>query len=335
MSTPLLPRLQRLLTEDQQPPPAYLHKLDSAEQADLTARIEKRLDAENDGLFTAVGFVSSLLPTTLKIRVAETMLGPRATARMTAFVPERHAIAVAQGLKTGFLAEVAHHLQPAQVVSILEGSPDRLLLDVGRTLLRQGQYELLAAFADHLSLPKLKVLAEQLGSPQDVVHIAQFMRDRPRLIRAAVQFSDPYLLRLMQGIAHHNAYDIAALVGQSMHTARQVTILRQLAPAEAARLAAHYRPEIMAQLVALIDVEMAVNIALLLDGPVLGQLFNSLPAAQINRVLPYVSREQIIASLPFVNLKRVEALWSAFQPGVQELLRHMSQVYPPLNDVMP
>lgn len=334
MATPLLSRLQHLLADDHQPLPAYLSKLDSAEQADLAARIERRLDAESDALFSAVGFVSSLLPTALKVRVAETMLGPRATARMTAFVPERHAIAVAQGLKTSFLAEVAHHLQPAQVVSILEGSPDRLLLDVGRILLRQGQYELLAAFADHLSPPKLKVLAEQLGAPQDVVHIAQFMRDQPRLIRAAVQFSDPYLLRLMQGIAHHNAYDIAALVGQSMHITRQVTILRQLAPAEAARLAAHYRPEIMAQLVAYIDVEMAVHIALLLEGPVLGQLFNSLPAAQINRVLPYIGPEQAVASLPFVNLKRVEALWPAFQPGVQALLREMGRAYAPLRDVI-
>ena len=335
MTAPSLSRLQRLLTVDNQAPPAYLSKLEESEQADLAVRIERRLNEESDGLFATVGFVANLLPTSLKVKIAEAMLGPRATARMTAFVPDKHAIAVAQGLKTGFLAEVAHHLQPAQVVTILEGSPDSLLLNVGRTLLRQGQYELLAAFADHLSPPKLKVLAEQMGAPQDVVHIAQFMRDRPRLIRAAVQFSDPYLLRLMQGISHHNAYDIAALVGQAMQAPRQVSILRQLPPAEAARLAAHYHPEIMAQLVAHIDVELAVNIALLLDGLVLGQLFNALPAAQINRLLPYLGHQKTSAGLAHVNLKHVEALWPALSPTVQAILRRMGQDYPPLAQVLP
>lgn len=334
MSHDLHPRLKQLLQVDGQPPPDFLTRLSEDEQSILAQRIERRLEAEGDGLYTAMAFVANLMPTVLKVRVAETMLGPRATAHMTSYVTEAQAIKVAQGMRLDFLAEVALHLQPARATAIMERSPDAMLVGVARRLVQGGHYTLLAGFADHLSPAKLKTLAEKLGQPQAIVYIAHAMLDKGRMVRAAVQFSDAYLLELMQSIAALGRYEVAALVGQAMPLERQVRLLRRLAPSEAARLAAHYPPEIIAQLLPRLEPEQAVAIGLWLEGAILGQLFNQLNAGQINQFLPYLDPDRLLTGLSAVNLKHLERVWPALSPQTQQIIRKLARSYQPLADVL-
>ncbi len=334
MNPRLHPRLKQLLQVDGRPAPDFLARLTEQEQGALAERIERRLEAESDGLYTAMAFVANLMPTALKVKVAETMLGPRATAQMTSYVTESQAIKVAQAMRLEFLAEVALHLQPARVTAIMERSPDAMLVGVARRLAQAGHYTLLAGFADHLSPAKLRTLAEKLGHPRDIVLIAYAMLDKGRMVRAAVQFSDAYLLELMQSIAASGYYDMAALVGQAMPLERQVRLLRRLAPSEAARLAAHYPPEIIAQLLPRVEQEQAVAIGLWLEGPVLGQLFNQLDASQLNQFLPYLNPDKLLTGLPAVNLKHLEIIWPALSPQTQQIIRKLARAYQPLADVL-
>ena len=152
----------------------FIDRLSDEERNQLAALVEKKLDEEGGPLLSAMAMVANILPGFLKVKISQDVLGPKMVAKMTAYVPAKQAISMAASMKTEFLAEVALYQKPEQVVEIVEASPDRLLLDISKTLIDRGQFEVLSRFADHLSVSKLKLLAERLEDINGLVQIAHF-----------------------------------------------------------------------------------------------------------------------------------------------------------------
>ncbi len=331
---PLEPRLAKLFEDFEQAELGFLEKLSVEDQADLAALINRRIDKEGGPLFQTMAVASGVLPNFLKIKMAQDMLGPRMVAKMTSYIPAKQAVQIARGMKTEFLAEVAVHQEPEKVVEVVEGSPDDLLLKISRVLASRGNYEVLASFADHISPAKLKLLGEKLGDLHALVEVANHMKSADRMIETAVQFSDSHLLQLMKSISDLEYYELAARVGQRLDVNRQVNMLNELENAEAARLAAHYDPEIVAKIVGQVEVEEVVNIALLMQPEVLGKLFNFLPIETINKVIPYLDSEIILKSLPHVNMKKIENNWQSLSGQVEGMLSKLAEQYDPLKALM-
>lgn len=302
----------------------YLEKLSPEEQKKLSELIHKVVEEEGSTLFSTLAFVSKVIPNFLKAKIAQDIMGPKMTAKMTAYLPASQAIAVAKILKTEFLADVALYLQPDKVAEIVEGSPDNLLINVTKNLLGKGNYDILAGFSDHLSPAKLKILAEKINDSFGIVQIANDMVNKERMIDTAITFSDNYLLDLMKAISHFHYYELAAMVGQELSIDRQVNLLQHLEEAEAAKLAAHYDPGIIAKIMDRIKTETAVNIALQMEGKVLGACFNYLEPEQINKILPYLSVEKVLESVPHINFKKLETEWEQIGPEAEKVLRKLT-----------
>jgi len=302
----------------------FVAKLNLDEQNKLYELIQKLLEEEGGVLFSTLGVISKILPNFLNAKIAQEMMGPKMVARMTTYIPSKKAIEVAKVMKIEFLAEVAIHLNPGKVVEIIEGSPDTLLINISGVLLKKGNYDVLGSYSDHLSHTKLKALAEKLKDPHGLVQIANMMKNKDRIIETALEFSDNYLLELMNGISHFNFYELAAMVGEALDLDRQISLLRKLEPSEGAKLAAHYNPEIIAKILNKIDAETAVNVAIEMTSDVLGNCFNYLDVDAINTFLPYLTIEKIIESAPHFNLKKLENIWPDLNNKALEILKKIT-----------
>ena len=315
----LHPQLARIFSQ-QAPQVSFLSKLPAHEQVQLAEQIQKRIHDEHSMLFSVIGLGSNMLPDYLKARLAEHTLGPKVTAYLLSYIPVGRAVKVARLTSERFLIRVAHHLPPEQAAPILQGLSEEVLLNVGRQLLAEGQYQLLSQFLDHMAERRVARLAERLGDVQQIVKLAHGMRNQERLVGAARFLSDEYLLKLMQGIAYYEYYALAALVGEHLPFKRQVDILVRMRPVEAARLAVHYHPETIAKIMSAIDDELALNIALKMPVESLGHLFNCLPIADINRIFPYLGLATLLGCVPYVNALKVENNWDALSRQLTQLL---------------
>ncbi|MBF0100984.1 MAG: hypothetical protein HQK77_08760 [Desulfobacterales bacterium] len=314
------PKLKKIFKGYSEETFSFLSQLSTEHQIELADIIQKRLDDVGGPMLSTMAMASNLVPNMLNVKIAQDMLGPELAAKITSYVSVKKAITLAKSMRVDFLAEVAIHLHPEKVVAIVEATSDELLIKITRILLENGQYDVLSAFSDHVSPYKLKVLAEKLGDIKAINQIGQGMQDRKRMIETAMTLSDAYLIELMQGISFFGYYELAAMVGQMMDVTRQIRLLDKLNPIEAARIAAHYPPEIISQIIERIPIEQAVEIGLQTEGKVLGQLFNSLPVNHINALLPYLNEQKLLDGVPYVNIKRLENIWHELSQTVKNIL---------------
>lgn len=334
MSHRIDPRLYRLFQDEPGENLLFLEKLDKNEQILLEEIIRRRIDAEGGAILSTIGMFSNLLPAFLRAKIAQDALGPALSARISAYMPVKHALGTAKSLKVEFMADMAVHMQPEKMVEMIEKAPDSLMLSVTKQLLKKGRYDILAGFSDHLSPGKLSMLAQKLGSTRDILEVGYRMKDSGRLIETALTFSDKELIEMMKGINQLAYYDMAAKVGQFMDMDRQIRLLYQLDPQDAARIASHYPPEVIAEIIPRVDREMGVNIGLYMDPVTLGSLFNRLPVSVINEYLPYFSVEKVKESIPFINLKKIENHWEELSPSVNDMISRMGRDDPRLAELL-
>ena len=327
------PKLKSFYKDISEKEKSFLEKLSIEEQGLLASQINTFIDEEAGALFPVMAFVSKMLPAGFRAKIAQDMLGPKAVAKMTSMLPVPMAISTAVKMKPDFLAETSLHLQPEMVSQIVEGSPDHLLISITKILIKNGQFETLGGFSDHLSVRKLKVLAERLkDNVEGMVQIAWRMENQQRMIDTAIKLDDTFLLSLMKGISKFEYYTLAAKVGMQLDINRQISMLKKLDTAEAARLAAHYNPEIIAKLSEKIETKTMVDIALQLSGEVLGNCFNYFSTNVLNEVLPYIHSDKLKESMPYINLKKFEDIVPHLNDKAKEAIIIVAKDYS--NEVM-
>ncbi|RME91355.1 MAG: hypothetical protein D6767_05365 [Candidatus Hydrogenedentota bacterium] len=306
---------------------AFLESLSESDQEKLAKLIDRRLEEESSGIYSTLSFVSNILPKFVKVRIAQEMLGPKITAKMTSYVSTKQAVEMANALKPDFLAEVAIYLRPEEAAEVMSQTRDSVLLAVTHKLIEQGQFQTIASLAEHLPSPKLISLTRQLNHPEAIVQISNEMTNREKLVEIAVAMDDTFLRKLVDAIHYYQYYELAAMVGSKMPIERQVRLLRQMDASVAAKLAAHYEPELIGQILEHLNDEEAINIAMEMNPDTLAHLFNYLSADIINRILPYLSIEKIKQSKDFVNKMKIEKHWQEFTEQAQKIL---SELFPNL-----
>jgi hypothetical protein len=129
-------------------------------------------------------------------------------------------------------------------------------------------------------------------------------------------------------------YELAAAVGRELDVDRQIRMLNRLEPEKAARLAAHYPPERIARIMEKTDDRKLIAIAVLLSPETMGHASGALNSRNMDRFINLVSREQILAALPHIDLERFKKDWPELAPGTQNILRDIGNDYPPLAEAI-
>jgi Mg/Co/Ni transporter MgtE len=283
---------------------------------------------------------------------------PATVARISDKVSAKKAIAIADHLDADFLAEVAVYQDPQKVTAVVEGLPDKKLVDITEILFLRKEYRVVARFSDGLTPEKLKRVAEKINDPATLIQIARHMQNREKVVTTAISLSDDYLEKFMSLLSSGDDFQLAAAVGRDMDTDRQVRLLDRMEPEKAARLASFYPPETIARIMEKIDDNRLVAIARLLspetiarvmeitdDGKVvaiarllppetMGHVSTALNAQSINRLMGLLGREQILAALPHIDLAKFQKDWPDLTPETKKMLRSLGKDYPPLGQAI-
>jgi len=236
------PDLESILAVKDRSSYTFLSRLTPAEQRELFHMIKKRVDDEAGVVVSIMAIVSGFVPAFISAQFADKM-EPATCARISDKVSVRKAIAIGKRLDSDFLAEVAVYQDPKKVTAVVEGFPDKKLIDITRVLFQKGQYRVVAKFSDDLSVEKLIDVSKKINDPETLIQIARYMENKDKAVKTAIALSDDYLLNFMGLLSTGNDYELAAAVGQALDAKRQVNMLNLLDPEKAARLASHYSPE--------------------------------------------------------------------------------------------
>ena len=241
------PDLESILAEKDRSRYQFLSRLTPNEQRELARMIKQRVDDEAGVVVSIMAIVSGFVPAFISAQFADKM-EPATVARISDKVSVKKAIAIAKHLDPAFLADVAVYQDPEKVTAVVEGLPDKDLVEITRILFSREEYRVVAKFSDGLSVEKLRNVSEKINDPATLIAIARKMKNRENAVQTAVGLSDDYLLGFMSLLSSDDDFELAAAVGRALDIKRQVNLLNRLAPQKAARLAAHYPPEALARI---------------------------------------------------------------------------------------
>ena len=241
------PDLESILAEKDRSRYQFLSRLTPNEQRELARMIKQRVDDEAGVVVSIMAIVSGFVPAIISAQFADKM-EPATVARISDKVSTKKAIAIAKHLEPAFLADVAVYQDPEKVTAVVEGLPDKDLVEITRILFTREEYRVVAKFSDGLSVEKLRKVSEKINDPATLIAIARKMKNRDNAVQTAIGLSDDYLLGFMNLLSSDDDYDLAAAVGRALDVSRQINMLNRLEPEKAARLATHYPPETLARI---------------------------------------------------------------------------------------
>ncbi len=241
------PDLESILAVNDRSRYAFLSRLTPNEQRELARMIKQRVDDEAGVTVSIMAIVSGFVPAFISAQFAD-KLEPATVARISDKVSVKKAIAIAKHLEPAFLADVAVYQDPDKVIAVVEGLPDKDLVEITRILFSREEYRVVAKFSDGLSVEKLRDVSEKIDDPATLIAIARKMKNRDNAVQTAIGLSDDYLFGFLNLLSSDDDYQLAAAVGAELEVSRQVRMLNRLEPEKAARLAAHYPPGTIARI---------------------------------------------------------------------------------------
>ena len=143
-------KIGRLLGE----PPERLGYLERLRPDDLRVLRELATDAQyrsDSARFQRIAFASRLLPVTLTALIAQKAFGPLLCARIAGVLETDHAIALADRMPTGFLADLATQLDPRRCSDIIAGMPAEQIAAVAEVLAGRGEHVAMGRFVGHMT----------------------------------------------------------------------------------------------------------------------------------------------------------------------------------------
>ncbi len=124
----------------------YLGELTAAELRELREAIAASLYDRGGAALHAVASAAKLVPSSVIVVIAQRAFGPLLCARAASSVDVAKAIDVAKRLPPDFLADVAVHLDPRRVASIIAAVPDKLIPGVALELAARGEFVTMGRF---------------------------------------------------------------------------------------------------------------------------------------------------------------------------------------------
>lgn len=223
---------------------AFLAELEPARVQWLATAVSRAIRLEQAPLWASLASAARLLPHRLSARLAQTALGPRATAQIAVHLPPPEVAGVARHVELPFLAAVTDLLAPADVAPLLGQLPLRTLRLLVRHLLSQGAYQPLGEYTAYLPAERLQALVGEIADPADLLQIAAHA-PRPEALAGLVAAFDDAQLQALLRTAHALAlWPVVLQIGQALppdELARLGQLARCLQLTEAAAAAAMIR----------------------------------------------------------------------------------------------
>ena len=187
---------------------AFLTASSQAEIRDLRHLAQTALFARNEDRIKLLAALSRVLPVPMTAKIAEHALGPMLSARVAGALDPREATRLAGHLTSAFLAKLAPSLDPSRVAPIVRGLDDKLVVEVGRLLLRQHEHLTLSRFVAVVDVGvAMGVVAEATGA--DLLQVAIYCDEPAALDAIAQRLPDQMLADVIAAASDADAYDAA------------------------------------------------------------------------------------------------------------------------------
>ncbi|MDT9592498.1 hypothetical protein RDV89_05430 [Nocardioides zeae] len=163
---------------------------------ELRVAVTAALHARHQARFARLAALVGVVPLGVAARAAELAIGPVVSARVAAALGPEDAVRLAQRVSPGFLAEIALSLDPVRSAEIVRSLDDRLVVEVGRLLLEQGEHLVLARFVSVVEAPvALEIVAD--ASPAALLEVALLADDRSVLGGLVAALDDDVLVAVL------------------------------------------------------------------------------------------------------------------------------------------
>ena len=226
-------KLARLLGRDADSL-SYLLDVDPSELRKLREQITEVLFDAHSQALGGLAAASRLLPVSLTALIAERALGPVLVALLAGMLEPSRAVDVASKLSTGFLADVAVHIDPRRAGDVIVGIPSAQIVEVARELSRRAEYVTIGRFLGRLST-EASVAALEVMDAETVLQATFVAEDDDQLDQVVVLLPEGRLGELLDVAASAGLWDeLLELLGRLSEPRR--TRYLELA---AARGAAH------------------------------------------------------------------------------------------------
>ncbi|HEU0196609.1 MAG TPA: hypothetical protein VFQ88_05245 [Nevskiaceae bacterium] len=177
---------------------AYLKPVPAPQIRRLREAVQDSLFGGRDAvLFKRLALAGALLPLPLVAMMAEKIFGPMLGARVAGEMSTRRAVALAAKLPIKFLADVSVELDPARARDILHELPPEQIRDVALELVSRGEFVTMGRFVGYLTHAAIRLTTQSFKDPGDLLRVAFYIEDKPRLDEVVALMSDARLLDVM------------------------------------------------------------------------------------------------------------------------------------------
>ncbi len=181
------------------------------------------------------------------------LAGPKLAARMSSYVRPERAVEIAIYTDPRFMAETVHYLAPSEVGSLIEATPDELLIAVANYISMDGNYALMAKFADHLSVEKAKSLFFSFGEVDVMLNVAYYMKNTGLLADTIAALPREDVTGLINEVIKMGAFEMSAKLSQRLPPKQIVALMDKVRPSDVANIVIHYPPEVVLSLLDKLD----------------------------------------------------------------------------------
>lgn len=156
-----------------------------------------RGDRERFGRLVAA---SRLMPNKLIALIAEKVMGPMLSARMTGLMEVATAVDVARRLPAGFLADLCIEMDPRSAVGVLRAIPQSIVVAVALELLARREYLTMARFVDVVADEVVQVVVRRIADDA-VLRVGVYVESAQRLGELIEAFNDTRLTAIIHAAA--------------------------------------------------------------------------------------------------------------------------------------
>lgn len=173
-------------------PLAFLAEASVDDLRSLRTVIAEARYARHEPRLRRLAGLSKMAPAGIAAKISEHALGPDVSARVATMLDPADAAKLTKHLSAEFLTDISVSLDPARSADVISGLPDKLVIDVGRRLLKRGEHLTLARFVASYDVSiALAVLDEATGD--DLLTMGMFAEDHEALDRIVAALPEPLL----------------------------------------------------------------------------------------------------------------------------------------------
>ncbi|MCK5768828.1 hypothetical protein [Algiphilus sp.] len=175
----------------------WLDGVSAANIQRLRQRISQTLyDARRDR-FQRLEWITRFLPDRYVARLAVEALGPLLSARVVGEMDPLRARNIARHVPAAFVADVAPHIDPAKVQTLIPQLPVELVRDAALILVERGDFVTMGRFADGLSSQALRAVITAIDDDAALLRTGYLLDRRDQLSRIVHNIDNDRIARLM------------------------------------------------------------------------------------------------------------------------------------------